>query len=71
MMVPDDFIAAVAGAVHEYGGLFVLDCVASGTVFVNLEETGVDVLLTAPQKRVERVALRGAGDDVATCPRPP
>lgn len=50
LMVPDGFISAVADAVHEHGGLFVLDCVASGTVFVNLEETGVDVLLTAPQK---------------------
>ena len=50
MMVPDDFIAAVTACVHEHGGMFVLDCVASGTIFVNLEETGVDVLLTAPQK---------------------
>ena len=50
MMVPDDFISAVAACVHEHGGIFVLDCVASGTVFVNLQDTGVDVLLTAPQK---------------------
>jgi aspartate aminotransferase-like enzyme len=50
LMVPDDFIAAVTECVHEHGGMFVLDCVASGTVFVNLEDTGVDVLLTAPQK---------------------
>ena len=50
MMVPDDFIAAVTECVHEHGGMFVLDCVTSGTVFVNLEQTGVDVLLTAPQK---------------------
>ena len=50
MMMPDDFICAVTDCVHEHGGIFVLDCVASGTVFVNLEETGVDVLLTAPQK---------------------
>ena len=50
LMVPDSFISAVADAVHEHGGLFVLDCVASGTVFLNLEKTGVDVLLTAPQK---------------------
>ena len=50
LMVPDSFISAVADAVHEHGGLFVLDCVASGTVFVNLEKTGVDLLLTAPQK---------------------
>jgi aspartate aminotransferase-like enzyme len=50
LMVPDDFIAAITACVHEHGGMFVLDCVASGTVFVNLEDTGVDVLLTAPQK---------------------
>ncbi len=50
MMMPDDFIRTVTDCVHEHGGIFVLDCVASGTVFVNLEETGVDVLLTAPQK---------------------
>ena len=50
MMMPDEFIAAVTECVHEHGGMFVLDCVASGTVFVNLEDTGVDVLLTAPQK---------------------
>ena len=50
MMVPDEFIRAVTDCVHEHGGMFVLDCVASGTVFVNLEDTGVDVLLTAPQK---------------------
>ncbi|MEL0198020.1 MAG: alanine--glyoxylate aminotransferase family protein [Rhodobiaceae bacterium] len=50
MMMPDDFIAAVTECVHEHGGMFVLDCVASGTVFVNLQQTGVDVLLTAPQK---------------------
>ena len=50
MMVPDVFISAVAACVHEHGGMFVLDCVASGTVFVNLQDTGVDVLLTAPQK---------------------
>ena len=50
LMVPGSFISAVADAVHEHGGLFVLDCVASGTLFVNLEKSGVDVLLTAPQK---------------------
>ena len=50
MMMPDDFIAAVTACVHEHGGMVVLDWVASGTVFVNLEQTGVDVLLTAPQK---------------------
>jgi len=50
MMLPDDYLSAVADAVHEYGGLFVLDCVASGTAWVDMQATGVDVLVTAPQK---------------------
>jgi len=40
----------VATAVHAVGGLFVLDCIASGTLWVNMQATGVDVLITAPQK---------------------
>lgn len=50
MMLPDSYLTAVADAVHAYGGLFVLDCVASGTAWVDMAETGVDVLVTAPQK---------------------
>ncbi len=50
MMLPDDYIRAVAAAVRETGGLFVLDCIASGTVWVDMQETGVDVLISAPQK---------------------
>lgn len=50
MMLPDDYLSAVASAVHEYGGLFILDCVASGTAWVDMRATGVDVLITAPQK---------------------
>ncbi|NNC79517.1 MAG: alanine--glyoxylate aminotransferase family protein [Acidimicrobiales bacterium] len=50
MILPDDYIAAVADAVHEVGGLFVLDCIASGTIWVDMEATGVDVLISAPQK---------------------
>jgi len=50
MMLPDDYLRAVADAVHAVGGLMVLDCVASGAVWVNMEATGVDVLVTAPQK---------------------
>ncbi|MEY4139445.1 MAG: hypothetical protein RLZZ371_1627 [Pseudomonadota bacterium] len=50
MMLPDSYIKAVADAVHEVGGLFVLDCIASGTMWVNMEATGVDVLVSAPQK---------------------
>jgi len=50
MILPDTYIKAVAEAVHEVGGLFVLDCIASGTIWVDMEETGVDVLCSAPQK---------------------
>lgn len=50
IVLPNDYIRAVAEAVHAYGGLFVLDCVASGTLWVNMRELGVDVLISAPQK---------------------
>ena len=50
MILPDDYLRAVADAVHSVGGLFVLDCIASGTVWVDMAATGVDVLISAPQK---------------------
>ena len=50
MILPDDYLRAVAEAVHEVGGLFVLDCVASGTIWVDMAAVGVDVLISAPQK---------------------
>lgn len=50
LILPDDYIKAVGDAVHAYGGLFVLDCVASGTIWVDMKECGVDVLISAPQK---------------------
>ena len=50
MLLPDDYLRAVSEAVHAVGGLLVLDCVASGTIWVDMEATGVDVLVTAPQK---------------------
>ena len=50
MILPDDYLKTVADAVHDVGGLFVLDCIASGAMWVNMEATGVDVLVTAPQK---------------------
>jgi len=50
MILPDDYIREVAQAVHEVGGLFVLDCIASGTVWVDMRDVGVDVLISAPQK---------------------
>jgi len=50
MILPDDYICGVAKAVHAAGGLFVLDCIASGTLWVDMEANGVDVLISAPQK---------------------
>jgi aspartate aminotransferase-like enzyme len=50
MILPDDYLRAVADAVHEAGGLFVLDCIASGAMWVDMQATGVDVLISAPQK---------------------
>jgi aspartate aminotransferase-like enzyme len=50
MMLPDGYIAALAEAVHAQGGLMVLDCIASGSAWVDMRATGVDVLLSAPQK---------------------
>ena len=50
MMLPDAYIRSAADAVHAVGGLFVLDCVASGAIWVDMEACGVDVLVSAPQK---------------------
>ncbi|GAB3100754.1 alanine--glyoxylate aminotransferase family protein [Aestuariicella hydrocarbonica] len=50
MLLPDDYIKALADAVHAVGGIFVLDCIASGTLWVDMKALGVDVLISAPQK---------------------
>jgi aspartate aminotransferase-like enzyme len=50
MVLPDDYLKQVADAVHAVGGLFVLDCIASGAMWVDMKATGVDVLISAPQK---------------------
>jgi aspartate aminotransferase-like enzyme len=50
MILPDDYLKAVAEAVHAVGGLFVLDCVASGTLWVDMKDIGIDILISAPQK---------------------
>ena len=50
MILPDDYLKAVSDAVHAVGGLFVLDCIASGAMWVDMQATGVDVLISAPQK---------------------
>ena len=50
MILPDDYLKDVGSAVHASGGLFVLDCIASGAVWVDMKALGVDVLISAPQK---------------------
>jgi aspartate aminotransferase-like enzyme len=50
MILPDGYLRAVAEAVHAVGGLLVLDCIASGAMWVDMQATGVDVLISAPQK---------------------
>jgi aspartate aminotransferase-like enzyme len=50
MLLPDDYVRALAAATHGVGGLLVLDCIASGALWVDMSELGVDVLLSAPQK---------------------
>ncbi|MDP2366737.1 alanine--glyoxylate aminotransferase family protein [Rhodoferax sp.] len=50
MLLPDDYLRAVADAVHAVDGMFVLDCIASGAIWVDMVAAGVDVLISAPQK---------------------
>ena len=50
MILPDAYLKTVSDAVHEVGGLMVLDCIASGAIWVDMVATGVDVLVSAPQK---------------------
>ncbi len=50
IILPDDYLKQVAEAVHSVGGLFVLDCIASGAIWVDMKALGVDVLISAPQK---------------------
>ena len=50
IILPNDYLRAVAKAVHAVGGLFVLDCVASGTVWIDMADLEIDVLISAPQK---------------------
>ena len=50
IILPDDYLRAVGKATHAAGGLFVLDCVASGCMWVDMQAIGVDVIVTAPQK---------------------
>lgn len=50
IILPDAYIRAISDAVRNVGGIFVLDCVASGTIWIDMKACGVDVLISAPQK---------------------
>jgi aspartate aminotransferase-like enzyme len=50
IILPDDYIKALADAVNSVGGMLVLDCIASGTIWVDMKALGVDILISAPQK---------------------
>ena len=50
IILPDDYLTALADVAHEVGAIMVLDCIASGCVWVDMKATGVDVLISAPQK---------------------
>jgi aspartate aminotransferase-like enzyme len=50
ILLPDDYLRSVADAVHSVDGMFVLDCIASGAVWVDMQASGIDILISAPQK---------------------
>lgn len=50
MLLPDQYLKKLSEAIHEYGGMMVLDCIASGVLWVDMDECGIDVLISAPQK---------------------
>ncbi|MDW3119148.1 MAG: aminotransferase class V-fold PLP-dependent enzyme [Roseovarius pacificus] len=50
LILPDDYVTALADTAHEVGALLVLDCIASGCAWIDMKATGVDVLISAPQK---------------------
>lgn len=50
LILPDDYVTALATAAHDVGALMVLDCIASGCAWIDMKATGVDVLISAPQK---------------------
>ncbi len=64
VILPDDYVTALAAAAHEVGALMVLDCIASGCAWVDMQATGVDVLISAPQKGWSASPSAGSCDDV-------
>ena len=50
IILSEDYIKALADAVHSVGGLLVIDCIASGCVWLDMKALGIDVIISAPQK---------------------
>lgn len=50
IMLPDDYIKQLAEAVHSVGGLLIIDCIASGCIWLDMQDLGIDILISAPQK---------------------
>ena len=50
LMLPNDYIRKLGKTVRGNGGLLVLDCVASGAIWVDMQDMNVDILITVPQK---------------------
>ena len=50
IILPDDYIRSISAAVHSVGGMLVLDCIASGAIWIDMKDCGVDILISAPQK---------------------
>ncbi|OOS05363.1 aspartate aminotransferase [Moraxella cuniculi DSM 21768] len=59
IMLPDDYIKALAQAVHAVDGLLVVDCIASGCLWLDMKKLGIDVLLSAPQKGLSSTPCAG------------
>ena len=50
IILSEEYIKALSAAVHSVGGLLVIDCIASGCVWLDMKKLGIDVLISAPQK---------------------
>lgn len=50
IMLPESYIRKLADAVHKVGGLLVIDCIASGCIWLDMQQLGIDILISAPQK---------------------
>lgn len=59
MMLSEEYILALSQAIHEVGGILVIDCIASGCLWLDMKKLGIDVLLSAPQKGLSSTPCAG------------